>query len=238
MNPVTPERHHLPTGYRLSAEQDASAYGARAAPARGGGGGGGGSMALAAAYAQADRAPSPASYPPPVSRPHSRNASRPRSAAAATAARDSAHEGRRSVTPSAVSGGRRSVDGGYDYGGGGGGGGGSSSRGSSRPRSAQPPVSLAPPIALPRRSLDQQQQQSTGRRSLDVAPSRRPTSRTSDHQQHRRSAYDPSWDDASVYSDQQDAAAAAAVRSSTPNTLQQAANFVGRRPSRSYRPAQ
>jgi hypothetical protein len=228
-NPVTPERHHLPTGYRLSAEQDASAYGARAAPAQrgGGGGGGSGSMALAAAYAHADRAPSPASYPPPVSRPHSRNASRPRSAAAA-AARDSAYEGRRSVTPSsAVSGGRRSVDG-YE------GGGGSSSRGSSRPRSAQPPVSLAPPIALPRRSLDQQQQ-STGRRSLDAAPSRRPTSRTSNYQQHRRSAYDPSWDDASVYSDQQDAA----VRSSTPNALvQQAANFVGRRPSRSYRPAQ
>lgn len=221
-NPVTQERHHLPTGYRLSAEQDASADGARAAPARGGGG----SMALAAAYAQADRAPSPASYPPPVSRPHSRNASRPRSAAA-SAPRDSAYEGRRSVTPSAVSGGgRRSIEGGYEYGGGGGGGG-SSSRGSSRPRSAQPnhpqqpPVSLAPPIALPRRSLD-------------VAPSRRPTSRTSNHQQHRRSAYDPSWDDASVYSDQQDAAA----RSTTPNALQQAANFVGRRPSRSYRPAQ
>lgn len=228
-NPASSERHHLPTGYRLSAEQDTSAHGARAAPTRGGGGG---SMALAAAYAQPDRASSPASYPPPVSRPHSRSASRPRSAAAAAAPRDAAYEGRRSVTPSAVSGGRRSVDGGYEYGGGGGG---SSSRGSSRPRSTQPPVSLAPPIALPRRSLEQQQQLA-GRRSLDAAPPRRPTSRTSNHQQHRRSAYDPSWgDDASVYSDQQDAA----VRSSTPNALvQQAANFVGRRPSRSYRPAQ
>ncbi|GAA5870863.1 hypothetical protein JCM3774_001696 [Rhodotorula dairenensis] len=210
--PVTPDRQHLPAGYRASGPgHDGSPARAPPPPPAAG------SMALAAAYGQS-RTPSP-SYPPPVSRPDSRSASRPRSTPApprdSLSAAERTYDGRRSVTPSAISG-RRSVDGD----------GGSSSRPSSRPRSAQQlahpsnRMSLAPPIALAEpesqpRSFEQQHQWQAGRRSLEAQ-------RTSNH---RRSAYQA--DDASVYSND--------VRSSTPNALQQAANLVGRRPSRSYR---
>ncbi|GAA5984074.1 hypothetical protein JCM10908_006038 [Rhodotorula pacifica] len=221
-NPVTPERHHLPTGYRASGD-----YGGGGG---GGGGGGTGSMALAAAYG---RASSP-SYPPPVSRPNSRGGSRPRSAPRdSLSAAERTYDGRGPVTPTTSSA-RRSLDGGAEEGGARAG----SSRSSSQPRtghhhhSASNPnpnrISLAPPIALgeplSRRSLDMQSSNG-GRRSLD-AP-RRPASRTSTH---RRSAYDP--DDVSVYSSDD------AQRGSTPTPLQQAANLIGRRPSRSYRPPQ
>lgn len=217
--PITPDRHHLPTGYRGSGAGYDVPPVRGGFPAGGGGGGVNGSMALAAAYGQS-RTPSP-SYPPPVSRPDSRSASRPRSTPApprdSLSAAERTYDGRRSVTPSAASG-RRSVEGAA------GGHGGPSSRPRSAQQLAHPAhrTSLAPPIALAepashRRSFEQQQPAAeAGRRSLDAQ-------RTG---YHRRSAYYPP-DDASVYSNE--------ARSSTPNALQQAANLVGRRPSRSYR---